>query len=53
MTTAEPFKPIKHVGDDRPAAADPGPGAPPPAKGYGPLAEDPDVFLPEGDDGDE
>jgi hypothetical protein len=52
MTTAEPFEPIKNVGEDRPAAADPGLGAPSPAEGFGEHDErDEDVFIPE--DGDD
>ncbi|HEX3546874.1 MAG TPA: hypothetical protein VHU62_09895 [Mycobacterium sp.] len=53
MTTAEPFRPNRHARNDRPAAADPGQGAPPPAEGYGPTAGKPDVVVPEGDDSDE
>ena len=49
MTTAEPFNPDPDVGDDRPAAADPGPGAPPPAEGFGVHAEDSDVVEDEDD----
>ena len=48
MTTAEPFKPDPNVPDDRPAAADPGQGAPPPAEGFGVPAEEPDVIEDEG-----
>ncbi|MDK3256531.1 hypothetical protein [Blastococcus capsensis] len=42
MSMSSPFEP--HLGrpDDGIPAADPGPGAPPPAEGYGPAGEEPD-----------
>ncbi|MEU5260678.1 hypothetical protein [Amycolatopsis sp. NPDC021455] len=45
MTTS-PFEPNPHAGEERIAAADPGPGAPEPAEGYGPGENEPDVILP-------
>jgi hypothetical protein len=42
MTTS-PFEPDPHLGEQRIAAADPGRGAPEPAEGFGPGADDPDI----------
>ncbi|WP_177328924.1 hypothetical protein [Amycolatopsis australiensis] len=51
MTTS-PFEPDPHVGEQEIAAADPGPGAPETADGFGPGATGPDVIVP-GEDDDE
>ncbi|KUP96189.1 hypothetical protein [Thermobifida cellulosilytica] len=43
--TSRPFEPnprLDRIGDEEIAAADPGPGAPPSAPGFGPEAEEPD-----------
>ncbi|GAA3742368.1 hypothetical protein HDA32_003294 [Spinactinospora alkalitolerans] len=40
--TSAPFEPEPDLGRDEIAAADPGPGAPPQAPGFGVEAEDPD-----------
>jgi hypothetical protein len=45
MTTS-PFEPDPHTGEQRIAAADPGQGAPEPAEGFGPGANEPDVIVP-------
>ncbi|MEU4444433.1 hypothetical protein AB0K14_11670 [Actinosynnema sp. NPDC050801] len=50
MTTA-PFEPDPEFGRPRIAAADPGPGAPEQAPGYGVEAEEPDVIEDEPEDG--
>ncbi|GGP42991.1 hypothetical protein [Saccharothrix coeruleofusca] len=42
MTTA-PFEPDPRFREDRIAAADPGPGGPEPAEGFGVEAEEPDL----------
>ncbi|MFD4255254.1 hypothetical protein ACFWQL_36470 [Amycolatopsis thermoflava] len=39
MTTS-PFEPDPYLGEERIAAADPGPGAPEPAPGFGPRGGD-------------
>jgi hypothetical protein len=41
-----PFEPDPHAGEERIAAADPGRGAPEPADGFGPDADEPDVIVP-------
>jgi hypothetical protein len=41
MTTS-PFEPDPHLGEVRIAAADAGQGAPEPAEGFGPQANEPD-----------
>ncbi|GAA5171345.1 MULTISPECIES: hypothetical protein [Amycolatopsis] len=50
MTTS-PFEPDPHLGEQRIAAADPGPGAPEPAPGFGPRGSD-DVSPDEAPDED-
>ncbi|AEG43863.1 hypothetical protein [Isoptericola variabilis] len=40
---SEPFEPDPHDTEERIAAADPGPGGPKPAPGFGPEGEEPDV----------
>ncbi|VTR76158.1 hypothetical protein [Cellulomonas hominis] len=43
MSAAEPLLPHAGPTEDTVAAADPGPGAPPPAPGFGIGGEEPDV----------
>jgi hypothetical protein len=51
MTTSEPFVPDAGDGQQHPAAADPGAGAPEPAAGTGVTDEEPDTASgPDGDD---